>query len=196
MRGSYSVVLAVLFMLSKKNFKEKTYNRCLYCDHRGVLCYGPRTSDMPIERWREFMRDMKEVEGLTYAEISRRTAELGVPIPAKTIEKKLSPGGDGQDIMRETARAIELAILGPAPYPCYMAFLDDNPSKAQGTPDAEAEILRLHKEIELLHQSYRDELATVRSDDQKKIEYLRAEIDKKDRAIERLETRIDKLLDK
>ena len=183
-------------MLNKKNFKEKTYNRCLYCDHRGTVCYGPRTSDMPIERWREFMRDMKEVEGLTYAEISRRTSELGVPVPAKTIEKKLSPGGDGQDVMREIARAIEMAILGSAAYPCYMAFLDENPGKAQVMQDTDSEILRLHKEIEQLHQSYREELTAVRSDNQKKIEYLRAENEKKDQIIERLDKRIDRLLEK
>lgn len=142
------------------------------------------------------MRDMKDVETLTYAEISRRTVELGVPVPAKTIEKKLSPGGDGQDIMREIARAIELAILGSSPYPCYMAFLDDNPGKAQAAQDSEAEIIRLHKEIELLHKSYQDELSAVRADDQKKIEYLRAENEKKDQIIERLDKRIDRLLDK
>lgn len=173
----YCVVLAV-FMVNKKNFKEKTYNRCLYCDARGQLCYGPRTSDMPIERWREFMRDMKEVEGLTYAEISKRTQEIGVPIPAKTIEKKLAPGGDGQDTMRETARAIELAILGVAPYPCYMAFLDAHPDSAKETLATNAEILRLTQELE-----------TLRAESQKKVDHLLAENERKNRII-------DKLLDK
>lgn len=123
------------------------------------------------------MRDMKEVEGLTYAAISTRTQELGVPIPAKTIEKKLSPGGDGQDIMRETARAIELAILGPAPYPCYKAFLDANPGKAPETTDFEAEITRLHHDIELLNQSYREELETVRAESKAKVDHLLKQID-------------------
>lgn len=172
-------------MLSK-NFKEKTYNRCLFCDHRSVSCNGPRTSDMTLDRWREFMRDMKEVEGLTYAEISKRTQDLGVPIPAKTIEKKLAPGGDGQDIMRETARAIESAILGSTPHPCYMSFIDSAPETGKSKAALEAEIARLHRDIELLHQSYKEELATVRADDQKKIEYLRAENEKKDRIIDRL----------
>jgi 3-methyladenine DNA glycosylase AlkD len=113
---------------------------------------------MVLERWREFMRDMKDVEGLTYAEISKRTQEIGVPIPAKTIEKKLSPGGDGQDIMRETARAIELAILGPAPYPCYMAFQDAQPEQAKHSMAADAEIARLN-----------NELAALRAESQKKI---------------------------
>ena len=168
-------------MLNKKNLKEKTYNRCLLCDHRGASCNGPRTSDMPLERWREFMRDMKEAEGLTYADIAARSG-----YPAKTIEKKLAPGGDGQDIMRETARAIEQAILGSTQHPCYMAFLDSAPNAGKNIVDLEAEIARLHKDIELLHKSYQDELAAVRLDDLKKIEYLRAENEKKDKIIDRL----------
>lgn len=173
-------------MPNKKNYKEKTYNRCLACEHRGVSCNGPRTSDMTLERWREFMRDMKEVEGLTYAEISDRTNPR---IPARTIEKKMSPGGDGQDMMRETARAIEDAILGSTPHPCYLAFLESNPDLGQSRTVLEAEISRLHRDIELLHQSYKAELESVRAEAKLKIDYLRAENEKKDRVI-------DKLLDK
>ena len=127
------------------------------------------------------MRDMKSVEGLTYADIAARSG-----IPAKTIERKLSPGGDGQDIMRGIATAIESAILGSTPHPCYNAFLEANPGHGKIENELEAEIVRLHHEIELLHQSYREELAAVRADDLKKIDYLRAENEKKDRIIERL----------
>lgn len=179
------VVLAVNTMLSKKNLKEKSYNRCLYCDQRGVNCNGPRTSDMPLERWREFMRDMKEVEGLTFAEISARSS-----IPARTIEKKLAPGGDGQDIMRETARAIESAIIGSSPqYPCYMAFVESLPDSSKTSMDLEVEMAQLRRNIELIHDSYQKELATVRAEAQTKIDYLRSENEKKSRII-------DKLLDK
>lgn len=168
-------------MLNKKNFKEKPYNRCLFCDYRGVQCNGPRTSDMTLERWREFMRDMKEIEGLTYAEISKRSN-----IPSKTIEKKLSPGGDGQDIMRETARAIEDAILGSAQHPCYLAFLEENTDRRKNTDNAQVEIDKLLKEIEELKMSHKQELESVRSETQKKVDYLLAENQKKDKIIDRL----------
>lgn len=124
------------------------------------------------------MRDMKEVEGLTYTEIARRTQALGLPIPAKTIEKKLAPGGDGQDTMRETARAIELAVIGSAPYPCYMAFLDEHPDIAAKSISVNLEIRRLNQELE-----------TLRAESQKKIDHLLAENERKNRII-------DKLLDK
>ena len=169
------VVFAVKTMLNKKDFKEKSYNRCLYCDHRGVNCNGPRTSAMTLERWREFMRDMKEIEGLTYAEISARTSP---PIAARTIEKKLSPGGDGQDLMRETARAIESAIIGSTEHPCYLASVIASSDSKSVTSSLEAEIARLTAEI-----------AAVKEEAQKKIDHLLTENERKNRII-------DKLLDK
>ena len=178
--------MVVKTMLNKKSYKDKPHSTCLYCENRGTFCCGSRTSDMTLERWREYMRDMKEVEGLTYADISQRTQELGVPIPAKTIEKKLAPGGDGQDIMRETARAIEIAILGAAPYPCYRIFLAANPAVAAVPSELEHEIERLHHEIEQIHASYHEELETVRAEAKQKVEYLRAECEKKDKLIDRL----------
>lgn len=168
-------------MLNKKNYKEKTYNRCLFCEHRGVRCNGPRTSDMTLERWREFMRDMKEVEGLTYAEISKRSN-----IPSKTIEKKLSPGGDGQDIMRETARLIEDAIIGSSnQYPCYLSFLEAEQHPEKITPT--------DPELERIHAFYQRELQAVRDEAQRKIDHLLGQIeymrninDKNSRIIEKL----------
>lgn len=121
------------------------------------------------------MRDMKEVEGLTYAEISART---NPPIPARTIEKKLSPGGDGQDIMRETARSIETAILGSTDHPCYLASVIASSDNKSAQSALEAEIARLTAEI-----------AAVKEEAQKKIDFLLAENNRKSRTI-------DKLLDK
>jgi peptidoglycan hydrolase CwlO-like protein len=52
------------------------------------------------------------------------------------------------------------------------------------------------REIELIHTAYKEELETVRGEAQKKIDYLRAEIEKKEHTIDRLENRIDRILDK
>lgn len=169
-------------MLSKKSYKEKPYNRCLFCDYRNNGCNGPRTSAMEIERWREFMRDMKEVEGLTYAEISKRSG-----LPSKTIEKKLSPGGDGQDIMRETARLIEGAIIGSSNnYPCYMAFMENVPDNTKTIMSTEAEMAELRKNIAHIHEAYNKEMDTIRAEAQKKIDYLLKDIARKDAIIDKL----------
>ena len=157
-------------MPNKKNYKEKTYNVCLLCEHRGQNCNGPRTSDMPLERWREFMRDMKDAEGLTYAEISERTEPH---IPARTIERKLAPNGDGQDIMREVARAIESAILGSTPYPCLLSVMGAEALKSAAAQDAE--IKRLQAEMDI-----------IKEESHRKIEFLLRENERKDKIIDRL----------
>ena len=53
-------------MKQKKDYSDKPYNRCLSCPHRGTRCDGPRTAGMTLERWCEYMRDMKEVNGLIF----------------------------------------------------------------------------------------------------------------------------------
>ena len=137
---------------------------------------------MTLERWREFMRDMKDVEELTFAEISRRSG-----LPAKTIEKKLAPGGDGQDIMRETARLIEGAIIGSSnQYPCYIAFLDNVPDHSKTVMSTEAEMAELRHNIELIHNSYNEELKRVREEAQKKVDHLVKENERLHKIIDRL----------
>ena len=64
------------------------------------------------------MRDVKELVRMTNAQIAQ---EADVSI--KTIERIMSINID-QDIMRSTARRIELAIIGPVGY--YTCYLDYN----------------------------------------------------------------------
>ena len=100
--------------------------------------------------------------------------------------------------MRETARAIEIAILGSAPYPCYLAFIEAQGGQTSAeSKDQTGEVQRLLHELEMVRTSYKEELEsvrasykaeleTVRSEAQQKIDYLRAENEKKDRIIDRL----------
>lgn len=163
-------------MKKKTDISSKPYNRCLQCRHRRVLCDGIRTSSMTLHEWCEYMRDMKEVNDLTNAEISESTG-----ISVKTIEKLLALTYD-QDIMRETARRIENAIIGTTnQHPCYLAFEENLPDDVpklkaalQMLEDAKAKEGHLLEEIERLR---------------KENEYIRVENDRKARVI-------DKLLDK
>ena len=87
-------------MKKQSNTSEKSYNRCLSCPHRTVRCNGPRTSDLPLDRWCEYMRDMKQVNKLTNAEISEKSG-----VSLKTIERIMALNSE-QDIMRDTARRL------------------------------------------------------------------------------------------
>lgn len=169
-------------MRKQKNYAEKPYNRCIPCRHREERrCDGPRTSAMKLERWCEFMRDMKEVNGLTNQEIADRSG-----VSLKTIERLMAQNCT-QDIMRETARLIEDAIIGSSnQYPCYLAFEESQPQSAANDQlnDAMRELERALADnadyraaLDNIHASYRAEMQLIREDAQRKIDFLMEQLD-------------------
>lgn len=165
-------------MKKKTDYAEKPYNRCLSCQHRKVRCDGPRTSGLPLARWCEYMRDMKDVNGLTNAYIAE---ESGVSV--KTIERLMAMNAE-QDIMRETARRIENVIIGSSSkYPCYLAFEEENLPDEQKMNDALRELERALADnkdyrvaLDNIHASYKAEMETIREEAQKKIDFLMEQV--------------------
>lgn len=166
-------------MKKQKIHREKPYNRCLSCHHKGIRCDGPRTSAMSLERWCEFMRDMKEANGLTNIDIAEKS---GVSI--KTVERLMAINCD-QDIRRETARLIEDAIIGSSNnYPCILAYEDENPRNEQRLNDTLKELERAIEEnkdykaiLDKIHDTHAAELASIRSEHREHVDRLRKEID-------------------
>ena len=159
---------------------SKPYNRCLTCPHRKIRCDGPRTSAMAVQRWCEFMHDMKEANGLTNAYIAETA---GVSI--KTIERLMAQNVE-QDIMRETARRIEDVIIGSSnQYPCYLAFEESAPGDAMKLHDAlqeleyvKAENLEYMATLDNIHSSYKAEMQVIRDEARQKIEYLLSQVER------------------
>lgn len=166
-------------MKKKYDSANKPYNRCLSCPHRKVRCDGPRTSGLTLERWCEYMRDMKEVNGLTNAEIAEKSG-----VSVKTIERLMAQNVE-QDIMRETARLLENVIIGStSQYPCYLAFEEEHRPDDKMN-DAMRELERAlddNKEyrqaLDNIHAAYKAELDLVRADAQQKITFLLEQITK------------------
>lgn len=174
---------------------EKPYNNCLPCQHRKEgRCDGPRTSAMPLARWCEFMRDLKAANGLTNQIIADRS---GVSI--KTIERIMA-GNCDKDIYRETARLIEDAIIGSSnQYPCYLVYEQTVPQDSEKLADALRELERLlddnedyKKALDGIHESYKSEMQTIRDDAQRKVDYLRTQIDRITRDNDRLWAELDR----
>lgn len=168
-------------MSSATTFAGKPYNRCLNCDHRAEKrCDGPRTSAMSLQRWCEYMRLMKEANGLSNIEISEKS---GVSI--KTIERIMSQNCD-HDIMRETARMIEDAVIGSSnQYPCYLAFEENTPKSNENLNDLMRDLERAladnadyRKVLDSIHDSYKAEMQIIRDEAQSKIAFLRSQLDR------------------
>ena len=167
-------------------YNTKPYNICLKCPYQEKGCEhcdGPRTSSMPIGRWREFMRDMKEVKHLTYEQLAERAKHM---MSAKHIQNAISENAKG-DINLETSRIIENAILGSASrYPCYLAFEQSVQPDAKKLQEAEIQLINLQANLKMLNETFKQEIEAVRKEAQEKIDYLRRESEKKDAIISKL----------
>ena len=106
-------------MKTKQDLSEKPYYRCLDCNRFRSSCGGRPTRDMDLQAWCEYMRDVKEHFHLTNAYIAKE-AEVSI----KTIEWIMAVNIE-HDIMRATARSIELAVIGPVgEHTCYLDHND------------------------------------------------------------------------
>ena len=85
----------------------KPYYRCLSCPRFRKNCGGIPTRGLDLQTWCEYMRDAKEHAHLTNAYIAKES-----DVSIKTIERIMAINIE-QDIMRSTARRIELVVIGP-----------------------------------------------------------------------------------
>lgn len=93
-------------MKVRQDPSTKPYFRCLSCPRFRKVCGGMPTRGMDLQEWCEYMRDVKEVAHLTNAYIAQ-AADVSI----KTIERIMAINID-KDIMRATARRIELVVVG------------------------------------------------------------------------------------
>lgn len=157
------------------DIESATYSKCFSCKHlRSPQCNGPRTSSMELDEWCKYMRQLRDLFGLTNEYIAE-TADTSI----KTINKIMAQKCD-KDIYRDTARRIENAILGSCTNsPCYMES-DENTQKLS---DAMLELERTindnqdyRKALDDIHAFYKHEILNVRNDGQRKIDFLLQEI--------------------
>lgn len=94
-------------MKTRQDPSTKPYYRCLSCQRFRKSCGGIPTRGMDLQEWCEYMRDVKESFHLTNANIAR-----DAEVSKATIEKIMALNYES-DIMRATARRIELVVIGP-----------------------------------------------------------------------------------
>lgn len=128
-------------MKPRQDPSTKPYCRCLSCEQFRKNCGGIPTRGMDLQTWCEYMRDVKESAHLTNAYIATK-AEVSI----KTIERIMAINIE-QDIMRSTARRIELVVIGPVgDHTCHLE--NDGSAAAEKINRLMAEIEYWRKENE------------------------------------------------
>lgn len=179
------------------HYNPGAYDRCLNCTY--LLenhCDGPNILAMTPKRRAEWLKALKKIRGLTIQDIADRAE-----IATATVEKLLA-GDEVKDIKVSTLARVSYVLVGSAgQYPCALASEEDSIYLAKSIAEKDVQISRMRETIDKIHESYAKELDAirasydtsytrelqeVRSDCKSKVDYLRAELEKKDRMIETL----------
>ena len=111
-------------MKTRQDPSTKPYFKCFSCVRFRKTCGGIPTRGMDLQEWCEYMRDVKEFAHLTNAYIAKES-----DVSIKTIERFMALNIE-QDIMRATARRIELVVIGPVgEYDCSVGSDGDTVSE-------------------------------------------------------------------
>ena len=124
-------------MITNQDPSGKPYSRCLSCAKFRKDCGGIPTRGLDLKTWCEYMRDVKRIARITNGYIACQS-----DVSLKTIERIMALD-DEQDIMRSTARRIELVIIGQVgKHICDMDYDDSEATKRINALLAEIEHLK------------------------------------------------------
>ena len=93
-------------MKAKHDPSTKKYYKCFSCPEFRTVCGGMPTREMDLKSWCEYIRDVMDLAHLTNACVATKA-----DVSMKTMER-ISAVNIEQDIMRSTARRVELVVLG------------------------------------------------------------------------------------
>lgn len=125
-------------MKQKQDPSTKPYYKCLSCARFRNVCGGIPTRGMDLEEWCEYMRDVKELAHLTNAYIAKE-AEVSL----KTIERIMAVSIE-QDIMRATARRIEMVVIGQVGE--HICYINSDSTATERMDELLAAVAHLRKE--------------------------------------------------
>ena len=127
-------------MKTRQDPSNKPYYKCLSCTRFRNVCGGIPTRGMDLQEWCEYMRDVKELAHLTNAYIAK---EADVSI--KTIERIMAINIE-QDIMRATARRIELVVIGQVGE--HICYINPDSTTTESIDELLSAVAHLRKENE------------------------------------------------
>lgn len=109
-------------MKPRNDPSTKPYYKCLSCPNFRSECAGIPTRDMSLQEWCEYVRDVSDAFHFSNAYIASQ-ADVSI----KTVEC-IEAISCGKDIMRATARRIEIVVFGPVGN--HTCRLDHDPNAA------------------------------------------------------------------
>lgn len=153
---------------------DKPFNKCFECHSLRNGCSGPNLTVMGIKRACEFLQSVRIFFGFTYQDVAD-----GTRLSLATVKRILTGKVSNPDFF--SISAISVFLLGDpkGKYPCAIPNIVSDVANDVKLNDALRELERAladntdyRNALDNIHHSYKVEMDTIRSEAQKKIDFL------------------------
>lgn len=170
---------------SPETLEEKPYNICISCPKLGQSCDGPNFLAMSVERWCEWCHLRRDHLKWKNQTIADRTGVSKI-----SIDRIMA--GDVKDLRITTMQAVTKALVNGSwgQSPCVLVTESEKEIYVDN-PVIIAQCQHLQNTLDTMSEEYKSELAFVRAEAQKKIDFLLEQVTIKDKHIELLHSLIN-----
>lgn len=169
---------------SPETLEEKPYNICISCSRMGNTCDGPNFLAMSVERWCEWVHLRKDFLNWRNTTIAEKAG-----ISKISVDRVMAR--DVKDLRITTMQAITRVLVNGTwgQYPCALVA-ETKKEIIVDNPVIVAQCQHLQDTMGKLSEEYKAEVAAVRAEAQRKVDFLREQIAVKDKQIEWLQSLI------
>ena len=171
---------------SPDTLEEKPYNICISCPRIGQTCDGPNFLAMSVYRWCEWCHLRRDYLGWKNSTIADKAG-----VSKMSIDRIMS--GDVKDLRITTMQAVTKALVNGAwgQSPCVLVTENEKEIYVDN-PVIVAQCQHLQNTLDTLSEEYKSELASVREEARKKIDFLKEQVMIKDKHIGLLHSIIER----
>ena len=164
------------------SYNPEAYDRCLRCKYLlEKKCDGPNILAMSPKPRAAWLKALKAIRKISVQEIADKAE-----VATGTVDRVLA-GDDIKDIKVNTLARICFVLIGTAgQFPCILSSEEGSASIVKSLSQKEEEIEFLKEELRALHNELKEE----REDSKRKTDYLLSQIEKKDKMIDSLVSKI------
>lgn len=163
---------------SPETLEDKPYNICVSCPKIGQTCDGPNFLAMSVDRWCEWCHLRRD-----HLKWKNQLVADKAGVSKVSVDRIMS--GDSKDLRITTMQAVTRALVNGVwgQSPCVLVTETEKEIYVDN-PVIVAQCQHLQNTLDTLSEEYKTELATVREEDRKKIDFLMNQIAIKDKQIE------------
>ena len=165
---------------SAETLEQRPHNICVSCSRIGQTCDGPNFLAMSVERWCEWCRLRRDYLGWRNHTVAEKAGVSKI-----SVDRIMA--GDVKDLRITTMQAVTKALVNGSwgQAPCVLVT-EEEKEIYMDNPMILAQCQQLQHTLDFLSDECKREITYIHEETERKIEFLKRQIEIKDKHIEML----------